>query len=115
MHFVIHLGTIARFQELLRNTVDNSLRRPWVLKGLRDCPIELILRPKAPFPSLYAPKVEVGEMNQEWLQVMNLYWIAGLAILVAVEKLAPMGNRISQIVGIVLSGWGLVVLANVLF
>ena len=38
--------------------------------------------------------------------VMNLYWIAGLAILVATEKLAPSGAWIAQISGGAFIVWG---------
>lgn len=44
--------------------------------------------------------------------VMNLYWIIGLAIYVAAEKLLPGGQRIARIVGVVLLLWGLAILAN---
>ena len=39
--------------------------------------------------------------------VMELRWIVGLAIYVAVEKLIPAGNRLSRFTGILLIGWGL--------
>lgn len=39
--------------------------------------------------------------------VMNLYWIAGLAVLVATEKLSRHGDRISRIVGAALAAAGL--------
>ena len=42
--------------------------------------------------------------------VMNLLWIAAIALLVALEKLLPTGTRVSQISGIVLMVWGTVVL-----
>lgn len=42
--------------------------------------------------------------------VMNIYWIAGLALYVMVEKLLPHGRRISQALGILLIGAGLAVL-----
>lgn len=38
--------------------------------------------------------------------IMNLYWIAGLAILVAVEKLTPIGGQFAKITGIVLVSSG---------
>jgi len=44
--------------------------------------------------------------------VMNLYWIVGLAIYVAAEKLLPGGQRTAKIVGAVLLLWGLAILAN---
>ncbi len=43
--------------------------------------------------------------------VMNLYWIVGLAFYVLVEKLLPWGEWIGKTTGVVLLGWGLVVLA----
>jgi predicted metal-binding membrane protein len=45
--------------------------------------------------------------------IMNLYWIAGLATLVLVEKIAPMGMRISGVVGAVLIIWGGALLVHV--
>ncbi len=42
--------------------------------------------------------------------VMNLYWIVGLAFYVLVEKLLPWGEWIGKTTGVVLLGWGLVVL-----
>ncbi|MAI45167.1 MAG: DUF2182 domain-containing protein [Hyphomicrobiaceae bacterium TMED74] len=44
--------------------------------------------------------------------IMNLYWIAGLAILVALEKFAPMGGRIARIAGAVLIICGLWLLSQ---
>ena len=38
--------------------------------------------------------------------VMNLYWIFGIAIYVAVEKILPGGQRIAKIMGAVLVAWG---------
>ena len=38
--------------------------------------------------------------------VMELRWIAGLALYVAAEKLIPAGNRLSNFTGILLLGWG---------
>lgn len=38
--------------------------------------------------------------------LMNILWIAGLALLVLVEKLLPPGPRVSQLPGLVLIGWG---------
>jgi predicted metal-binding membrane protein len=42
--------------------------------------------------------------------LMNLFWIAGLALLVLIEKLFPLGPRVSQLTGVGLIGWGLFVL-----
>jgi len=38
--------------------------------------------------------------------VMNLWWIGGLAAYVLIEKLIPMGRRLSYVVGIGLIAWG---------
>ena len=38
--------------------------------------------------------------------VMNLYWIIGLAVYVLIEKVVPVGERIGQLIGIVLMVWG---------
>lgn len=42
--------------------------------------------------------------------VMNLAWIAGLAIFVLVEKLAPAGPWLERCMGIALMAWGLAIL-----
>lgn len=39
--------------------------------------------------------------------VMELLWIVGLAIYVAVEKLVPVGNTLSHSSGLLLIGWGM--------
>jgi predicted metal-binding membrane protein len=44
--------------------------------------------------------------------LMNMLWIAGLALLVLVEKLAPLGPRLSQLAGIGLMGWGAYLLVH---
>jgi predicted metal-binding membrane protein len=47
--------------------------------------------------------------------VMNLVWIAALSIVVAIEKLAPHGERLGQLLGAVLiaaGGWRLLALAG---
>ena len=44
--------------------------------------------------------------------IMNLYWIAGLAIYVAVEKLAPSGRTFSRIAGAAMAAAGLWLLAQ---
>jgi predicted metal-binding membrane protein len=43
--------------------------------------------------------------------VMNLIWIAALAILVLVEKVLPAGQGISRVAGIALAGWGIATIA----
>jgi predicted metal-binding membrane protein len=44
--------------------------------------------------------------------LMNMFWIAGLALLVLIEKLFPYGRRVSQITGAALIGWGVFVLVH---
>jgi predicted metal-binding membrane protein len=44
--------------------------------------------------------------------LMNMLWIAGLALLVLVEKFAPLGPRLSQLAGVVLMGWGAYLLVH---
>jgi predicted metal-binding membrane protein len=44
--------------------------------------------------------------------LMNMFWIAGLALLVLVEKLFPFGRRVSQVTGAALIGWGVFVLVH---
>jgi predicted metal-binding membrane protein len=44
--------------------------------------------------------------------LMNLFWIAGLALLVLIEKLFPLGPRVSQLTGAALIGWGVFVLVH---
>ena len=44
--------------------------------------------------------------------VMNLLWVAGLALYVLLEKLAPAGQGISRFAGVVLILWGVAVLVN---
>jgi predicted metal-binding membrane protein len=39
--------------------------------------------------------------------VMNLYWILGLAVYVAAEKMLPGGQKTARVVGGVLILWGL--------
>jgi predicted metal-binding membrane protein len=38
--------------------------------------------------------------------VMNLWWIAGLALYVMIEKFAPFGHRVGQFTGFLLIAWG---------
>jgi predicted metal-binding membrane protein len=44
--------------------------------------------------------------------IMNLAWVAGIALLVLVEKALPWGRRISQVTGAVLVAWGAVTLVR---
>jgi predicted metal-binding membrane protein len=43
--------------------------------------------------------------------VMNLLWVVGLTVIVAIEKLAPRGPLLGRAAGVALIGWGLVRLA----
>jgi predicted metal-binding membrane protein len=43
---------------------------------------------------------------------MNLLWIARLALLVLIEKLFPLGPRVSQLTGGALIGWSVLVLVH---
>jgi predicted metal-binding membrane protein len=45
--------------------------------------------------------------------VMNLVWIAGIALLVLLEKTMPWGRWVSRMTGVVLVAWGAVILATV--
>lgn len=47
--------------------------------------------------------------------VMELRWIVGLALYVALEKLVPAGNRLSQFTGVLLIGWGCWVIYRALY
>ena len=44
--------------------------------------------------------------------VMNLVWVAGLALLVLAEKVAPGADRLSRIAGVVLVLIGIVTLVS---
>lgn len=44
--------------------------------------------------------------------VMNLYWIAGLAVFVLLEKTVPYGNWVGRIAGVLLVAWGVALLFN---
>jgi len=43
---------------------------------------------------------------------MNLFWIAGLAAFVLLEKTVPMGSWIGRIVGVGVAAWGVLLLAT---
>jgi predicted metal-binding membrane protein len=43
--------------------------------------------------------------------IMNLAWIAGIALLVLIEKTLPWGGRMNRVTGAVLVAWGAVTLA----
>jgi predicted metal-binding membrane protein len=42
---------------------------------------------------------------------MNLLWIAGLTLLVAIEKLAPRGALVGKAAGVALIAWGAISLS----
>ena len=44
--------------------------------------------------------------------VMNLLYVVAIALLVAIEKLAPRGQWIGQVTGLALIFWGAVALAG---
>ncbi|WP_212525230.1 DUF2182 domain-containing protein [Actibacterium sp. MT2.3-13A] len=46
--------------------------------------------------------------------IMNLWWIAGIAAFVALEKLAPRGERFARVSGFALTGSGLLVALSLL-
>jgi predicted metal-binding membrane protein len=46
--------------------------------------------------------------------VMNLLWVAAIAGFVLLEKVAPAGDRLGRLVGVVLAGWGVWMVAGVL-
>ena len=48
------------------------------------------------------------------LGVMNLLWMAVLAIFCLMEKIAPAGHHVRRVGGVLLTGWGMLVLAKVL-
>ncbi len=43
--------------------------------------------------------------------VMNLYWVAGLALFVLFQKMVPAGHWLGSATGVALSGWGTTMLA----
>lgn len=44
--------------------------------------------------------------------VMNLFWIAGLALFVLLEKTVPLGLRIARIAGAAVAAWGILLLVT---
>jgi predicted metal-binding membrane protein len=44
--------------------------------------------------------------------LMNLLWIAALALLVLFEKVLPWGGRASRVTGLILMSWGIVAIAG---
>jgi predicted metal-binding membrane protein len=43
---------------------------------------------------------------------MNLLWIIALALVVAIEKLAPRGRLVGRAIGVALISWGVVAIAG---
>ncbi len=46
--------------------------------------------------------------------VMNLLWVAAIAAFILLEKVAPAGDRLGRVAGVVLAGWGVWMIAGVL-
>jgi predicted metal-binding membrane protein len=46
--------------------------------------------------------------------LMNLAWVAAIAVFVLLEKTVPWGGRMGRVVGVALAGWGAVTLATLL-
>jgi len=44
--------------------------------------------------------------------IMNLFWIAGLAAFVLLEKTIPMGHWVGRLAGVGVAGWGVLMLAS---
>ncbi|MBX6321467.1 MAG: DUF2182 domain-containing protein [Rhodospirillaceae bacterium] len=44
--------------------------------------------------------------------MMNVYWIAGLSVLVLAEKTVPAGHWLGTLIGLALIGWGVALLAS---
>ena len=44
--------------------------------------------------------------------VMNLLWVGVIAAIVLIEKIAPAGHRVSQAVGLLAIGWGVLMIAG---
>jgi predicted metal-binding membrane protein len=42
--------------------------------------------------------------------LMNLLWISTLALLVLIERVLPIGGRMSRVIGVALLAWGVEVL-----
>jgi predicted metal-binding membrane protein len=43
---------------------------------------------------------------------MNLLWVVGLTLIVAIEKIAPRGPFIGRVAGVALAAWGILRLAG---
>ncbi|CAN5329892.1 DUF2182 domain-containing protein [soil metagenome] len=46
--------------------------------------------------------------------VMNLLWVAAIAGFILIEKMAPAGHQMGQAAGVLLAGWGALLVAGVL-
>jgi predicted metal-binding membrane protein len=46
--------------------------------------------------------------------VMNLLWVAAIAGFILLEKVTPAGHRVGQAAGVLLAGWGALLVAGVL-
>jgi predicted metal-binding membrane protein len=44
--------------------------------------------------------------------LMNVLWVAAVALLVLIEKTFPLGNRASWLIGTILAVWGAALLAR---
>ena len=44
--------------------------------------------------------------------IMNIYWIAGLSMLVLVEKIMPLRHWVSSLIGVTLIIWGSILFAH---
>jgi predicted metal-binding membrane protein len=98
---------------------------PWKQACLRHCrsPLEFLTRywRRGPLgPMLAGAWHGVVCLGCCWMLMgllfvgglMNLLWIAGLALLVLIEKLFPLGPRVAQLTGVALIGWGAFVLVH---
>jgi predicted metal-binding membrane protein len=98
---------------------------PWKQACLRHCrsPLEFLTRywRKGPFGPMRAGAWHGAFcLGCCWMLMgllfvgglMNMLWIAGLALLVLIEKLFPLGPRVSQLAGVGLIGWGAFLLVH---
>jgi predicted metal-binding membrane protein len=46
--------------------------------------------------------------------VMNLIWVAAISGLILLEKVAPAGDRLGRVAGVMLAGWGALMIAGAL-
>jgi len=46
--------------------------------------------------------------------LMNLAWVGAIALFVLLEKTVPWGDWISRLIGLVLAGWGAVILVRMI-